>query len=124
MSRLLSILIGALLFCGNAWAEDSVSYRKLLHQNNENSSRLSLGMTKEQVLDTMGAVSSSVPDGPISNPWKSEAFLHEGEPVEVLYYLVRKHPPFAPLSESQAISVVIKSGSVVAWGRNAQSPFK
>ena len=38
--------------------------------------------------------------------------------------LVLKHAPFLPIRDSQAISVVIKNGVLVAWGRNAHTAFK
>ena len=124
MARLLLMLIGALLLHGSAWAGDAISYRELLHRNNENSSKLSLGMTKGEVLSTMGNWSTEVRDGPLSSPWKTEAFVSGEDTIEVLYFLVKKHPPFTRISESQAIAAVIKNGSLVAWGRNAQIPFE
>ncbi len=72
----------------------------------------------------MGAATTKVRDGPLSNPWKVEAFVRGEDHIEVLYYLVRKHPPFTPIRESQAISVVLKNGAVVAWGRRAEKAFK
>lgn len=122
--RPLAIVISALLLYGTAWAEEAVPYKEMLHRNGANSSKLTLGMTKAQVLETMGAFSSEVRDGPLSNPWKIEAFVKEDDTIEVLYYLVKRHPPFTPIRESQAIAVVLKNGSVVAWGRGAEAPFK
>jgi hypothetical protein len=124
VTRTLAIFLGVICFNGHALAADPIPYNEFLQLNNENSSKLSLGMTKEQVLNTMGDWSSAVRDGPLANPWRTEAFVHDADTIEVLFYLVRRHPPFTPILERQAISVVLKNGLVVAWGRNAHAPFK
>jgi hypothetical protein len=95
-----------------------------LQRNTANSSKLSIGMTKAQVLGTMGDATSEVRDGPLSNPWKVEAFARGKDEFEILYYLVRRHPPFTGVRESQAIAVVLKNGTLVAWGRDAHVPYK
>jgi hypothetical protein len=124
MARMLAILIGAIFLNGHALAADPIPYNEFLQLNNENSSKLSLGMTKEQVLKTMGDWSSAVRDGPLANPWRTEAFVHDADTIEVLFYLVRRHPPFTPILDRQAISIVLKNGLVVAWGRNAHESFQ
>ena len=54
---------------------------------------------------------SSTYDGPLSNPWKVEAFIRGEDKFEILYYL-------------EAITAVIKNGALVAWGRDADKPFR
>jgi len=81
-------------------------------------------MTKADVITAMGAYSSKVHSGPISNPWKVEAFSRGDDSYEVLYYLVTPHRLFGPIHESQATSIVLKNGILVAWGQNAEAFVK
>ncbi len=123
LARTLATLLVLLLATG-AFADDPIPYDEFLQQNNENSAKLSLGMTKAEVMSVMGHKRTKVRDGPLSNPWKVEAYIRGEDTFEVLYYLVRKHPPFSPILESQAITAVIKNGGLVAWGRDADKPFR
>jgi hypothetical protein len=124
LARSIVAIIALLTLGACAAPVEELPYREYLNRNAANSSKLSLGMTKEQVLAIMGDGRTQVPQGPLENPWKAEAFLRSDDTFEVLYYLVRRHPPFAPILHSQAISVVIKNGKLVAWGHNAEAAFK
>ena len=124
VTRFVAVLIGILTASASAWAAEEIPYREFLSRNSASSSKLSLGMTREQVLGVMGDLRSEVRDGQLANPWKVEAFLRGEDAVEVLYYLVRGHPPFTPILQNQAISVVLKNGKLVAWGRNADAGFR
>jgi hypothetical protein len=124
MKRSLAALLGVLLMAPGVQAGEAVPYREYLQLNNANSSKLSIGMTKAQVLSTMGDTTSEVRDGPLSNPWKVEAFARGSDKSEILYYLVRRHPPFTGIRESQAIAIVLKNGALVAWGRDARAAYK
>jgi Protein of unknown function (DUF3192) len=120
----IAILLSGLLIAAAAYAGEKVSYREFLARNVTNSSRLSLGMTKEEVAGIMGVFETETRDGPINNPWTTEAFKHGEDTIEVLYYLVRRNPPFTPILKSQATSVVFKNGDLVAWGRGADASFR
>jgi hypothetical protein len=122
--RSITVVVALLTIAGFAATAEELSYREFLSGNSANSSKLSLGMTKDQVLSTMGNFQTQVRDGPIANPWKVEGFLRGENAFEILYYLVRRHPPFTPILQYQAISVVIKDGKLVAWGHNAEAAFK
>ena len=125
VSRSAGIFIGMLVVvAASARAGDELSYREFLARNLSNSSKLSLGMTKAEVTSAMGDFETETNDGPIYNPWSAEAFTHGEDTIEVLFYLVRRHPPFTPILRSQAISVVFKNGDLVAWGRNADAGFR
>ena len=107
-----------------SFAEGLIPYREYLSRNSTNSAKLALGMSKAEVMSTMGSAPSRVRDGPLANPWKVEAFERGEDTFEVLFYLVRKHPPFTRIRESQAIAVVIKNGSVSGWGAGAHRSLK
>ena len=99
-------------------------YLDFLHQNSESSSQLALGMSREEVRIVMGDAKTRVADGPISNPWRVEATVNGTDSFEFLYYLVHRHPPFNPIRKSQAISVVLQNGEVIAWGQDADEKYR
>jgi hypothetical protein len=123
-NRALALSVGFILFALTANAGDQASYADFLARNLANSSKLSLGMSKADVASAMGDAQTSTRDGPIYNPWSTEAFTKGADTYEVLYFLVRKHPPFTPILRSQAIAVVFKNGMLVAWGREADSAYR
>ena len=113
------IAIGVLILLGaNSHAAD-VPYKKFIAANSANMSKLTVGMTKAQVIGVMGDNSSKVPDGVLTNPYKVEALQNGADTYEVLYFLTRVHPPFTPILDNQATPVVLKDGVVVGWGRAA-----
>lgn len=120
----LAILLSSLFFALPASTGEELSYRDFLIRNQANSANLALGMSREEATAVMGDFKTATRDGPISNPWSVEAFLQGEDTIEVLYYLVRRHPPFTPILKSQAISVVFKNGELVAWGRGADASFR
>jgi len=95
---------------------ETVSYSTLLSRNLTNLSKLSIGMTKQQVVETMGSFQSSTPNSVVPNPYISEPILVSGKTFEVLWYLTRKYPPFTPIKLSQATPVILKDGKVIGWG--------
>jgi len=101
-----------------------IPYRDFLTQNNANISQLALGMTREQVVTLMKSDTTSVRDGPLSNPYKTESFQRDSDNFEVLYYLTRKHPPFTSIRDTQATPVVLKNGAVVGWGQRAMTGLR
>lgn len=118
-----SVLLSAVA-AAQAGDTSKIPYRDFLAQNNANISQLTLGMTREQVVTLMKNYTSSVRDGPLSNPYKTESFQRESDSYEVLYYLTRKHPPFTSIRDSQATPVVLKNGAVVGWGQSAMTGLR
>lgn len=101
-----------------SYADDleTVSYKTLLSRNLTNLNKLSIGMTKQQVMETMGTFQSKTANSVVPNPYISEPILVSGKTYEVLWYLTKKYPPFTPIKKSQATPVVIKDGKVMGWG--------
>lgn len=95
---------------------ETVSYRTLLSRNLTNLNKLSIGMTKQQVMDLMGTFQSKTANSVVPNPYMSEPILVSGKTHEVLWYLTRKYPPFTPIKKSQATPIVLKDGKVIGWG--------
>ena len=100
-------------------SEAFLPYDEFLAQNNANIRRLSIGMTKDQVVALMKSTTTEVGDGPLYNPYRTESFQRDANIYEILYYLTRSHPPFTSIRDWQATPVVLKNGIVVGWGQSA-----
>ena len=90
-----------------------VRYKEYISQNASNISLVTVGMSKQEVLDVMGSNETKVRDGPLQNPWKMEIHLD----TEILHYLTRNHPPFTTIRDNQATPVIIQGGKVSGIGR-------
>lgn len=110
------LLLSISFFPAHAEKVETVSYRTLLSRNLTNLNKLSIGMTKQQVMDLMGTFQSKTANSVVPNPYMSEPILVSGKTYEVLWYLTRKYPPFTPIKKSQATPVVFKDGKVIGWG--------
>ena len=104
------------LFPVHAEDVETVSYKTLLSRNLTNLNKLSVGMTKQQVMELMGTFQSKTSNSVVPNPYMTESMLISGKQHEVLWYLTKKYPPFTPVKKSQATPVVLKEGRVVGWG--------
>lgn len=104
--------------------EKSVSYGTLLSQNQANILKLSLGLTKEQVVEIMGSNRSNVKSTSITNPFKKEFFTIGKDEYEVLHYLTRRYPAYTAVKESQATPVILKNGKVIGLGTEALKQTK
>lgn len=103
---------------------ETVSYKTLISRNLTNLNKQSIGMTKQQVLDTMGMFQAKTPDSMVPNPYITEPILISGETYEVLWYLTKRYPPFTRIKKSQATPVVLKDGKVIGWGDSFLTSLK
>lgn len=94
---------------------EEVSYRTLISRNVVNLNKLSLGMTKDEAMDTMGRFVAPTRNSVVPNPYRTEPFSTDGKQYEALYYMTRKYPPFTSIKLSQATPVVIEDGRVIGW---------
>ena len=132
MTRTMAAILFAATLVGCASTEEKASeekrsevpYRVMLERNTINISGIESGMPKEQVTATMGVFISRVPDGILLNPWLTESKVIDNTTHEVMYYLVRLHPPFTPIRKRQATAVVLKDGVVVGIQRGDASTFE
>ena len=101
---------------------ERVSLRDLAASNQSKLIRMSIGMTKDEVLTLMGTNTAKTRDGVVNNPWTSESFTDKnGVQTEVWYYVTRKNQPFTPVRRSLTTPVVFKDSKVVGWGNDALS---
>lgn len=115
-TRILVALLLVFLASISHAGKEEVKYKKMLKSNNSNLQQLSAGMTKQQVMQTMGQFYSEVHDGTVTNPAKTRTIQIGNDNFEVLLYMTRKYPPFTPLQESQGTPVIFKNGSLVGLG--------
>jgi hypothetical protein len=98
---------------------DAIPYKELLARNQAAISRLAVGMTKDEVMATMGAYSAATKDGMVLNPIRTESFSIGADVFEKMFYVTSAHRPFEPVKDSQTTPVVLKNGKVIGWGRDA-----
>jgi len=83
----------------------------------KNLEKLSVGMTKGEVLEVMREGLSDFPEWLLSlNPFRSETVKIKGKTYEVLYYYVNigKREGIADINES--IPLVFEKGRLTCWG--------
>jgi hypothetical protein len=92
-----------------------VSYKALLSRNLTNLNKLSIGMTKSQVLEIMGNFAAETRNSLVPNPYKTEPFIVGKTQYEALYYMTQKYPSFTSIKLSQATPVILKEGQLIGW---------
>ena len=121
-SRVVPLLLLAVFAASCAHMGDDgtemVSYSTMLSRNLTNLNKLAVGMTREEVVQTMGTFASRTSDSLVPNPYRTEPFLVGTTQYEALYYLTRKYPPFTSIKLSQATPVVLKNGKVIGWSND------
>ena len=90
--RLFSILLFTIILAGCSWKE--------INRNIENSRRLRVGMTKEQVLEIMG------------EPLKEVSFHEEN----VWHYFVRINWYDGLYTRDECMPLVFKDNKLIGWG--------
>lgn len=94
-------------------------------ENRLNISKISLGMTKPEVLELMGDKSTRTSFGKnavtVTNPYRSEIRQANGQNYEVLYYYTHQDQKDWPgkrfkILERELTPIVLKDGKVIGWG--------
>jgi len=95
---------------------------KVRNKNRENLNRLSVGMTKEEVLKVMGTKTlrggGIYGTGKISNPYRTETLLSgDGKTtLEVLFYYTDKKKADGAITDDELTPLVLKEGKLIGWG--------
>jgi uncharacterized protein DUF3192 len=128
MRKFVAVVTIALLLFGCSGAksrtdgsvEGQLTLEQLAASNQARLVKLSLGMSKNEVISLMGNQTAETNDGVVNNPWTIEMSVgKDGAQYEALYYIVRKNQPFTSVRKSLATAIVFKNGKVVGWGENA-----
>ncbi|NGX32008.1 MAG: hypothetical protein K1060chlam4_00046 [Candidatus Anoxychlamydiales bacterium] len=105
MKRLILFIL--LIFSLNGCFKNPIKTGAISEENRINLSSLAIGMTQQQVLDTMGY------------PYKTEEKVSQNKIYEVWYYITER----TLLGQSKLITrnftpVVFEAGHVIGWGNN------
>jgi PBP1b-binding outer membrane lipoprotein LpoB len=103
MKRFAVLLVIMLLFGGCAYQKEYSKSKDTAKKNSENLVRLKMGMSREELLQVMGA------------PEKTQANNFGGQPTEVLSFRI-KADYFTNDDDSNFIQVVVRNGKVIGWG--------
>ena len=125
MRTLIALLAVSMLFgCSGAKSRKEAAVKPftladLAASNQANLLKLSLGMSKQEVISLMETKTAMTHDGPVHNPWTVETSAKDGVRYEALYYIIRPNQPFTPVRKGLATAIVLKNGKVISWGENA-----
>ncbi len=112
----------AVAFVGGCGEDKAVTIRT---ENRLNISKLTLGMTKAQVLELMGDKSARASFGKnavtVTNPFRSEVRQVDGQTYEILYYYTHQDQRDWPtkrfkILERELTPIVLKDDKVIGWG--------
>jgi hypothetical protein len=123
--RALTMLVVAVVLLGCASRGEHLTLAELASANQSRFAKLSLGMSKSDVIALMGSGTAKTGDGIVNNPWTVEASVgRDGAQYEALYYVTRRNQPFTPVRKSLTTGIVLKDGKVVGWGENALQQYR
>jgi hypothetical protein len=130
--RDLSMVIVALMLFGcagtsrkNEGLEGHLRLAELVALNQSKMVKLSVGMSKNDVIALMGNQTAETRDGIVNNPWTVESTVgKDGVQYEALYYITRTNPPFTPVRKSLATAIVLKGDKVIGWGEDGLERYK
>ena len=121
MKKLICILVLVVLISGCTTLE---SFRM---KNRQNLLKLSIGMTKEEALQTMGyktviGLESGVPDAYSSmkakNPYHSEILVGENKKLEVIYYYTDLKSSDYAITDDELTPLIFDEGKLIGWGNS------
>jgi hypothetical protein len=115
MRKIISLLF--LLFlagCSSLYLEPSDTLRA---QNKANTQKLSVGMSKQVVMEIMGAEPAKGLFMWIDNPYRTEILTgKDGKTYEVLYYYTDLKARDDKITDDELTPVVLQDGKLVGWG--------
>ncbi|MGS0675071.1 DUF3192 domain-containing protein [Shewanella sp. 0m-4] len=101
-------LTGCVVNVGDGGSENG-SWEKVQDKNRDNLSKISLGMSKNQVTTLMGTADFN------------EAYIQQDKEVYVLFYRTQRTHGDGKTTKDECTPVVISNNAVVGWGEMAYS---
>jgi len=114
-----------LLCCGLAGCAGTSIYQKTASENRASLAKLSIGMTKDEVLKVMGTSSRTgnffEGHAVIENPYKSETVQGGNETFEVFYYLTDPYEDRGgwfktDMTYDELTPLLFRNGLLAGWG--------
>lgn len=122
MKKILLVLLCLFLNVNNC-APTSDAVRA---ENRSNLLKLSIGMTKENVIKIMGnkTITTIIKDGTffgtlgtvINNPFRSEILRGKDKVFEVIYYYTDKKKADSAITDDELTPLVFDNGILMGWG--------
>ena len=116
MKKIFLLLVLVLFLAGCA------TLPEIRAKNREGLLKLSLGMTKEQVLNLMGTKTIKVYDNwgnlveVINNPYKTETLKGKDKTFEVWYYYTEIKKADGAISDDELTPIIFDEGKLIGWG--------
>ena len=120
------IKILALLLClGLVGCASPVSLSKATTPTRENLIKISIGMSKQEVINIMGTKTKEAyyhggldkwAFSTINNPYRSEIIQGKGKTLEVIYYVTDDKNNDGAISDDELTPLVFDEGKLIGWG--------
>lgn len=105
MKRIALLLAITFIFGGCAYQKEYSKFKDTAKKNSDNLVKLKMGMSREELLEVMGA------------PEKTQANNFGGHSTEVLSFRI-KADYFSSDDDANFIQVVVREGKVIGWGNS------
>ena len=111
LKRIIVIFMAATVLVG------CVSTATIRAENRQKLMQLSAGMSKQEVLATMGTKTIRADSGTVvTNPYRSEMYRVSESVFELLLYYTDKKAADGAITDDELTPIVIKDGKVDGWG--------
>ncbi|GAB5413521.1 MAG: DUF3192 domain-containing protein [Congregibacter sp.] len=110
VSTLLFLVSGCVFIDGEYVSHDD--WKEIQRDNREAISQLEIGMSRDAAMDKLGT------------PSDSEAFVHEGEEVRVLFYRTQRKHSDGETSRDETTPVVFKNDQLIGWGHKTYAELR
>lgn len=110
-----------LLICVTFLITGCATLSEIRATNRERLNKVSIGMTKEEVLNIMGTKRINAYDDMslvevINNPYKTEILRGKDRTFEVLYYYTEHKRADGAISDDELTPLVFDEGKLIGWG--------
>ncbi|MCX5711562.1 MAG: DUF3192 domain-containing protein [Candidatus Omnitrophica bacterium] len=112
MKNKICLLLAALLIAGCA----TISLYNKLKPNRDNLKKISVGMTKDQVLGIMNSEPFVWNNMTIANPFRISMLQGSRQMYEVVYYVTTVVTDDNIIDENELTPLVFANGKLVGWG--------
>ncbi|MBM3244766.1 MAG: DUF3192 domain-containing protein [Candidatus Omnitrophica bacterium] len=111
MRKILSIIALVIFIAGCATA-----LYKSSSSNKKNLGSLVMGMTKEEVMDTMGRGSIITESMSVTNPYMIKRMVIGSRHFEVLYYVTDALIEDQFVDDDELTPIIFENGALIGWG--------
>lgn len=87
--------------------DNSNSWERIQDQNRTNLAKLSLGMSRDQVMALMGTADFN------------EAYMKQDKEISVLYYRTQRTKGDGTTTKDECTPIVLANNAVIGWGEKA-----